>query len=315
MPDGLTEIENYAFYNCSSLSDVTMGVGLTNIESYSFYGCVNLTAVNLPVNVAFIEAYAFSRCMGLKSITVDAQNMVFSSVDGVLFNKGQTALMRYPEGRVGVYTIPDGVISIEGYAFSSCNRLTDVTIPSSVVSIGTYAFSSCSGLTDVTIPDGVTTIGEGAFSGCTGLATVTVPASVTSSGDWTFSSCASLKQVHFRGDAPREGSYVFYGDNDTTVYYDHDRKGWGSTYAGRPAVALGAPVIPLSISAAAFAVDRFGFTINGAADQVVIVEACNDLGNPTWSAISTNTLTGGTSSFSDPASSSSSTRVYRLRLP
>jgi len=83
----------------------------------------------------------------LTSIIVDASNTVYSSQDGVLYNKDRTVLIEYPYGKSGGFTIPDSVTSIGDYAFFNCSGLTSVTIPDSVTSIGSYAFYGCSGLT------------------------------------------------------------------------------------------------------------------------------------------------------------------------
>ena len=74
----------------------------------------------------------------------------------------------------GDVVIPEGVTSIESFAFSGCSALTSVTIPNSVTNIGEWAFSGCSGLTSVTIGDGVTSIGEYVFYGCTNLSEIKV---------------------------------------------------------------------------------------------------------------------------------------------
>jgi len=73
----------------------------------------------------------------------------------------------------GHCNIPEGVTSIERYAFSECRGLKSITIPNSVTSIGMYAFSYCMGLKSITIPDSVTSIGMYAFWGCRGLKSVT----------------------------------------------------------------------------------------------------------------------------------------------
>jgi hypothetical protein len=61
--------------------------------------------------------------------------------------------------------------------------------------------------------------------------------------------------------------------------------------------------------------NQFGFNINWASGQTVVVEACTDLANPIWSPVGTNTLTGGSSYFSDPQWTNYPSRFYRLRSP
>src|SRR5262249_1321493 len=144
-------------------------------------------------------------------------NSSYSSVDGVLFDKSQTTLIQYPEGKTGRYAVPNSVTSIWSAAFSGCSSLTSVTIPNSVTSIGLQAFSGCSSLTSVTIPNSVTRIWDGAFSGCT-----------------------SLKGVYFQGDAPLLpllgglDPTALDGANDTIVYYLPGTTGWGTAFGGRP---------------------------------------------------------------------------------
>ena len=74
---------------------------------------------------------------------------MFSSNDGILFNKAQTALLQYPILKAGSYAIPESVTTIGYGAFESCSNLTTVTIPASVSSISSYAFFYCSSLTTI----------------------------------------------------------------------------------------------------------------------------------------------------------------------
>ncbi|MCX6879917.1 MAG: leucine-rich repeat protein [Verrucomicrobia bacterium] len=132
-------------------------------------------------------------------------------------------------------TIPTSVTSIRDGVFANCQSLTSVTIPNSVNSIGDWAFCNCSSLTSVTIPNSVPSIGESAFFGCSSLTNITIGNSVTSIGDWAFSDCNSLTAVYFKGNAPILGDpYVFYGDDNVTVYYLPGTTGWGTTFGGRP---------------------------------------------------------------------------------
>jgi hypothetical protein len=114
----------------------------------------------LPVTA--IGNYAFSNCGNLTSITVDSRNSSYTSIDGVLFNKEKTTLIKYPIGKkVSTYSIPSSVTAIGDYAFSGCNNLTSISIPSSVRVIGVGAFS-CENLTSVTLSRR-TQVGKNAF--------------------------------------------------------------------------------------------------------------------------------------------------------
>lgn len=231
--DGLpvTDIEKYAFWYGANLAGVRIPGSVTNVGGHPFLGCNRLTAITvedsnpsyssvdgilfdknrttliecpagrvgnyaIPGIVTNIEWSAFSRCHSLTSITVNAANAKYSSLEGVLFDKGQAALVKCPAGKFGSYTIPDGVISIGPAAFQGCTGLTSVTIPRGVASIGVSAFSDCTALTSVTIPDGVSDIGQFAFGGCAGLRSVTIPGSVTSIVNAPFLDCSSLTAIN-----------------------------------------------------------------------------------------------------------------------
>ena len=95
----------------------------------------------------------------------------------------------------GPVLIPDGVTTIDWFAFAMCKRLTSVTIPGSVTTIEAAAFYLCERLTSVSIPDSVTTIGDEAFFSCTGLTSVSIPDSVTTIGDEAFERCTRLTSI------------------------------------------------------------------------------------------------------------------------
>ena len=115
-------------------------------------------------------------------------------------------------------TIPSGVTSIGGWAFSGCTALTSVTIPSGVTSIGDCTFSDCTGLTSITIPSSVTSIGGSAFSGCTGLTSITIPNSVTSIGSGVFWNCTRLTDIYC-GFAEGAVSGAPWGASNATIHY------------------------------------------------------------------------------------------------
>ncbi|MBE6752772.1 MAG: leucine-rich repeat domain-containing protein [Ruminococcaceae bacterium] len=209
IPDSVTAIDEMAFESCSSLSSITIPDSVTHIGTFAFYGCRSLTSIIIPSGVTAIGEEAFYGCSSLTSINVDENNSFYKFVNGVLFTKDGKALIAYPNGIKGDYSIPDGVTHIGSYAFCGCSSLTAVTIPDSVTEIGEGAFSKCSGLTSVTIPDSVTIIGKVAFSGCYNLISVTIPDSVTAIGEGAFAGCYSLASVTIPASMTAIDNYVF----------------------------------------------------------------------------------------------------------
>ena len=211
IPNSVTSIGDYAFYECSSLTSVTIPNSVTSIGNEAFYGCSKLISVTIPNSVTSIGSSAFRKCSSLTSINVDAYNSMYSSVDGVLFNKDKTTLIACPGAKQGAYTIPNSVTSIETWAFYGCSSLTSITIGNSVTSIGWYAFYECSSLTSVTIGESVKSIGDEAFYGCSKLISVTIPNSVTSIGDSAFYYCRSLTSVTIGNSVTSIGDKAFEG--------------------------------------------------------------------------------------------------------
>ena len=197
IPGSVTSIGGSAFYYCTSLTSITIPDSVISIGNDAFWNCTSLASVTIPDSVTSIGRAAFSDCTRLTSINVEKNNINYSSVNGVLFDRNQNELICYPAGKNDkTYEIPDGVTSIGGYSFYRCESLTSITISDSVTSIGNYAFRSCTSLTSVTIPDSVTSIGDYAFGNCTSLTSVTIPDSVTSISNIAFSDCTSLTSIN-----------------------------------------------------------------------------------------------------------------------
>ena len=193
----VTSIGNYAFWQCSDLTSVTIPEGVTSIGHNAFRDCSGLTSVTIPSSVTSIGEGAFEYCRGLTSLAIPSgvTSIGFSTFEGC---SGLTSL-----------TIPEGVTSIGDRAFYGCSGLTSLTIPSGVTSIGEGAFRDCRGLTSLAIPSGVTSIGGGAFSGCRGLTSLTIPSNVTLIGDGAFGGCSGLTSI-----VVKEGNTVYDSRNN-----------------------------------------------------------------------------------------------------
>lgn len=126
------------------------GMSVTSIGDYAFKYCTILKSVTIPNSVTSIGDYAFYSCTSLANITVDSNNSNYSSLNGNLYNKSKTELIKYAIGKTDTsFTIPNSVTSIGNRAFHYCKSLKSITIPNSVKSIGDDAFYSCNSLTDV----------------------------------------------------------------------------------------------------------------------------------------------------------------------
>lgn len=223
----------------------TNGYPVVSIRDTAFVGCASLASVTIPSSVTRIGNQAFDYCIRLTNIVVDTANPVYSSTNGVLFNKAQTTLIQCPTGLGGSYTVPSSVTTIGVNAFRDGRNLMSVTIGNSVTNIAGGAFQSCSSLTSVTIPSSVTSIGDIAFNLCNQMTNIvvdtanpaysstngvlfdkaqttliqfpgglggnyTIPNSVTNLGNYAFNNCTSLKSVTIPDNIANIDSISFY---------------------------------------------------------------------------------------------------------
>ena len=128
IPESVTRIGDYAFFNNGKMTAVTIPDSVKNIGEYAFYGCLALTSVKIPAGINELSRSVFG-ASGLKTVTV-----------------------------------PSNVKTIGYSAFSDCNSLTSVVISSGVTKIQSSAFYSCRNLSEITLPATVSVIGRGAFN-------------------------------------------------------------------------------------------------------------------------------------------------------
>ncbi len=207
------------------------------VTGVAFYNATQVTSVTIYDSVTRV---AFNGCTSLTSIEVSSENTAYKSIDGNVYTKDGTELVRYAQGKTATsFTIPNSVTSIGDRAFSGCEGLTGITIPNSVTSIGNSAFSGCMGLKGVYITDMTAwcniVFADGfyisrPYEDISNFATanplfyardlylngnlvteLTIPDDVTSVGVRAFYGCRSLTSVTIPNSVTSIGAYAFYG--------------------------------------------------------------------------------------------------------
>ncbi len=230
LQEGVESLKSNVFLNDTMLTSVSLPDSLKHIGEFVFSFCTHLMKITLPKNVTECDLRAFT-CYFPGSISVAADNPVFSSYNGALYNKNKTTLLRVPT-TTKTFTVPVTVTTIGDYAFGECGKLTDVQLPPQLKVLGEQAFDACIKLTSLTLPDtltaigkhcftscafeeivvpnGVETIPKGAFWNCRQLKNVQLPATVTSIGESAFCICEALEEITLPEGLQTIESNAFY---------------------------------------------------------------------------------------------------------
>jgi hypothetical protein len=152
LPDNLKIIGDQAFAQCSSLLSITLPNTLEEIGGFAFDECPSLLSLNIPASVTTIESWAF---FGSTSLIFDVAsgNTVFSTLDGgKMLIKNGNELISYPSA-TGSTTIPATITKLSfGGVFRSCTSLTSVEFSATnLAEIGYGAFWGCTALSTLII--------------------------------------------------------------------------------------------------------------------------------------------------------------------
>lgn len=146
----LSEVETIpenAFNNCKNLKDIKFSPKISSIHSGAFKRCTSLIAVDFPKKLSFISDKAFTGCTAIQSFNVDKENDYYCSIDGVLYNKSVTKLIKFPAGnRLNTFNIPDTVCEIGDEAFAKCATLETITCSNKILKFGNDVFDDCKAL-------------------------------------------------------------------------------------------------------------------------------------------------------------------------
>ena len=192
------------------------------IDDNAFKNCDSLTEIKISSCIRRIHYGAFDSCRCLTKILVDSNNTKYTSINGILYNKDKTSLLRAPEGIEGNIVIPSSVTTIAEHAFRNCRRITNIVLPDELSVIRASAFEGCANLTSINFSNSITRIEESAFEGCvnltdiklpdnlkaiwnnafskSGITSITIPLNLTIISEGTFSECKNLRTITFHAN-------------------------------------------------------------------------------------------------------------------
>ena len=171
------------------------------INDYAFYYCESLVNITIPNSVTSIGKHAFSFCTDLKDIIIS---------DSVT-NIGESAFAYCPNLQKA--TLSNGLTNISPYMFEECESLLSIVIPDGVTEIGKDSFLYCRNLMSVTLPKSVTKIGDSAFGGCVKLVEIIDLASIITAIGSTDNGKISQHAIDVHEGESRivyENGYVFF---------------------------------------------------------------------------------------------------------
>lgn len=193
----VTNISDYAFYNCRSLINIVISNDVTNLGKNALNSCYSLMNIIISNSVTSIGERTFSQCSSLTKIVIP--NSV-TSITQYMFNSCSSLTN---------IVIPNSVIYINTYAFYSCSSLTNIIIPNSVIRISDYAFQFCYSLKKIIIPSSITGLYSDAFADCYSLTSIVIGSSVTNLYSELFYKCYSLTSIAIPSSVTRIRNYTF----------------------------------------------------------------------------------------------------------
>ncbi len=222
IPEGVTELEGYVFWNSYNLNTVKLPDSLHTLGESCFSGCTSLVSLVLPDHLQSIGENAFENCSGL--VGIDIPDSVTSIGDGAFSKCTSLVKLKLPDElgtindsvfsgceKLASLTIPDSVLVIKDAAFYGCAALTKIVIPDSVMKIGGSAFENCTNVTSIQLSNNLTSIPGWCFAFCPNVQEITIPDNVSSIGEWAFSDCTALSHVDFPSALTVIGEGAFHG--------------------------------------------------------------------------------------------------------
>ena len=196
VPDTVMIIEDYAFANCSGLTDIFLTNGVTSIGSWAFYRC-NITSFVVPRSVTEIGMYTFLWCRSLRSLIFKGNapsDWWLFAISGI----DDDCVVYVPSGSTGWdVQIPGELFNGSRIEYGEPDTGPDEDFPEFTIENGVLTKVELNGATVVSIPTTVTRVADNVFSNNEGLVSVIVPSTVSSIGSGAFCNCRNLHNVEF----------------------------------------------------------------------------------------------------------------------
>lgn len=208
--------------NKRKIMKVTIPNGVEEIDKYAFRDCELLEEVIIPESVKKIGSRAFSKCSKLKNILfskrVKVGACVFDGCTSLCDSKGLIIIddvLYYiePDQDVALCEIPNGIKKIASYVFSTgkdWSIIKEIRFPEGLKEIGDGVFEKMTGITKISLPGSVNKVGERAFYGCTNLESVDLPNEMVFLGTEAFANCG-LTVVRIPNKCKTLSEKAFYG--------------------------------------------------------------------------------------------------------
>ena len=214
IPESITELKQYAFYNHKALTSITIPNSGIHVAHGALYG-TSINAIHIK------DLHAWCNTTFYSSDSIPTRNNIYlngehittfivpddvEQINAYLFDKWDNEVIlgksvksikesAFQQSAITSIILPEGLETIWDNAFAYCSNLKSISIPTTLTSIGNYSFYGCTSLAQIVIPDNVITLGDYVFSYCENLEYVKIGNGVETIPDSAFSRCTSLKTV------------------------------------------------------------------------------------------------------------------------
>lgn len=228
-------ISDYAFENCTELTEVVIPDTVEEIGSNAFYGCTNLKTIDIPDSVTSIGDSAFENCKNLESINISdnirtiGEKAFYSTAyynnaknwdDNILYLEG--CLIDTKDSNLDKCYIDESTKLFADKAFYECSSLTEISIPENIKYLGLDTFRNCKNLKTVNynaLDAVIYTSLNSIFEGCDLLENIFIGNSVVKIPDNLFNGCKSVEKLILPTNIQYIGSNSFGNCTSISVWY------------------------------------------------------------------------------------------------